>query len=102
MFQLSLSSRTRTQQTCERSECMRADQAPVDALVELPECCLRHAIESQPSLALRMRELGFRPGVRVQIGRKVAGGARLVTLGTARYAVDAATLSQLEVIPVAA
>ena len=38
----------------------------------------------------------------MQIGRKVAGGARLVTVGTARYAVDAATLGQLEVIPVAA
>ena len=54
------------------------------------------------SLALRMRELGFRPGVRVQMGRKVAGGARLVTIGSARYAVDAHTLRQLEVIPVAA
>ena len=102
MLQLSLLSRTRRKPGCEKSECMRADQAPVDALVELPECCLRHAIESQPALALRMRELGFRPGVRVKMGRKVAGGARLVTIGSARYAVDAHTLRQLEVIPVAA
>ena len=102
MLQLSLLSRTRRQPRCEKSECLRADQAPVDALVELPECCLQHAIDERPALALRLRELGFRPGVRVQIGRKVAGGARLVTVGTAHYAVDVATLRQLEVIPVAA
>ena len=102
MVQLSLLSRTRRKPGCEKSECMRSDQAPVDALVELPECCLQHAIDERPALALRLRELGFRPGVRVQIGRKVAGGARLVTVGTAHYAVDAATLRQLEVIPVAA
>jgi len=102
MIPLSLLPRTRRQPECEKFECMRADQAPVDAVVELPECCLRHAIDERPALALRLRELGFRPGMRVRIGRKVAGGARLVTVGTAHYAVDVATLRQLEVSPVAA
>lgn len=81
---------------------MRADQAPADAVVELSADCLHNAIETQPALAIRLRELGFRPGTRVQIGRTVAGGARVVTVGTARYAVDAHTLRQLEVIPLEA
>lgn len=81
---------------------MPADKVPEDALVELPECCLQHALETQPALAMRLRELGFRPGARVHIGRTVAGGARLVSVGTARYAVDSRTLRQLEVIPVEA
>lgn len=55
---------------------MRADQAPTDAVVELSAECLHNAIEPQPALAVRLRELGFRPGTRVQIGRTVAGGAR--------------------------
>lgn len=81
---------------------MRADQAPTDAVVELSTECLHNAIETQPALAVRLRELGFRPGTRVQIGRTVAGGARVVSMRTARYAVDAHTLRQLEVIPVEA
>lgn len=81
---------------------MRADQAPTDAVVELSADCLHNAVETQPALAVRLRELGFRPGTRVQIGRTVAGGARVVSMGTARYAVDAHTLRQLEVIPVEA
>lgn len=81
---------------------MRADQAPTDAVVELSAECLHNAVETQPALAVRLRELGFRPGTRVQIGRTVAGGARVVSMGTARYAVDAHTLRQLEVIPLEA
>ena len=81
---------------------IRADQAPTDAVVELSADCLHNAIETQPALAVRLRELGFRPGTRVQIGRTVAGGARIVSVGTARSAVDAHTLRQLEVVPVEA
>lgn len=89
-------------QPCELGACIRADRAPVDSLVELPDCCLQRVLAHQPALATRLLELGFRPGARVRMGRTVAGGARVVTIGSARYAVDARTLRQLDVVAVAA
>jgi len=38
---------------------IRADQAPTDAVVELSADCLHNAIETQPALAVRLRELGY-------------------------------------------
>lgn len=87
---------------CRNGGCIRADQAPVDSLVELPDRCLQRATAHNPTLAARLLELGFRPGARIRMGRKVAGGARVVTIGSARYAVDARTLRQLDVLTITA
>lgn len=51
----------------------------------------------QPALAVRLRELGLRPGAELVMGRKTAGGGRVVTVGSCRYAVDLATLRDVEV-----
>lgn len=82
---------------CERKDCISADQAPVGCCASLPECCLERAIERDPALAMRLEELGIRPGMSVKLGQKVAGGGRIVTVGTARYAIDRVTLRHLDV-----
>ncbi|MDU0478909.1 FeoA family protein [Staphylococcus chromogenes] len=82
---------------CTRNDCVSADQVPVGCLASLPECCLERATENNPALAHRLRELGIRPGVSMKIGQKVSGGGRIVTVGSARYAIDRKTLQQLDV-----
>ncbi|QGU02642.1 FeoA domain protein [Corynebacterium kalinowskii] len=82
---------------CVRKDCISADKAPVGCLASLPECCLERAIQRNPALAMRLQELGLRPGTSVKLGQKVAGGGRIVTIGTARYAIDRDTLRQLDV-----
>lgn len=46
---------------------------------------------------MRLQELGIRPGSTLKLGQKVSGGGRIVTVGTARYAIDRDTLRQLDV-----
>lgn len=82
---------------CMRKDCISADKAPIGCLASLPDCCLERAAECNPALAMRLQELGIRPGVAVKLGQKVAGGGRIVTVGTARYAIDRDTLRQLDV-----
>lgn len=76
---------------------MSADKAPINCVVNLPECCLLRAVEENPALALRLQELGIRPGITMKLGQKVAGGGRIITVGAARYAIDRRTLQQLDV-----
>lgn len=85
------------QSTCTRKDCISADKAPVGCLASLPDCCLERAKAQNPALANRLRELGIRPGVTIKMGQKVAGGGRVVTVGSARYAIDMKTLQQLDI-----
>ncbi|WP_083984490.1 FeoA family protein [Corynebacterium epidermidicanis] len=82
---------------CVRKDCISADAAPIGCVASLPECCLERATAANPALALRLRELGIRPGIQVKLGQKVAGGGRIVTVGSARYAIDRKTLQQLDI-----
>lgn len=59
---------------------------------------LEHLRQANAPLANRMAELGLRAGAQVEIGPAVAGGSRIVSVGTCRYAVDARTLRLLEVL----
>ncbi|WP_273367930.1 FeoA family protein [Corynebacterium massiliense] len=72
-----------------------ADTLPVGATVTLGEKCISGQCDS--ALAVRLGELGIRPGASVTMGHRVAGGARLVTVGTCRYAIDKRTLRAIEV-----
>lgn len=87
---------------CGSGSCLRGDQVPADTCALLPECCLQRVIPQQPALATRLLELGFRPGTKIRVGGTVAGGARVVTIGNAHYAVDHHTLRQLDVVITAA
>lgn len=82
---------------CVRKDCISADKAPIGCMASLPECCLERATAKNPALAMRLRELGIRPGTSVKLGQKVSGGGRIVTVGSARYAIDRETLRQLDV-----
>ncbi|HIX79384.1 MAG TPA: ferrous iron transport protein A [Candidatus Corynebacterium faecipullorum] len=48
-------------------------------------------------MAVRLAELGIRPGATLTMGPRVAGGARVVSVGSCRYAIDKATLQAIEV-----
>ena len=59
---------------------------------------LEHLRQDNAPLANRLAELGLRAGAQVEIGPAVAGGSRIVSVGTCRYAIDAHTLRLLEVL----
>jgi len=64
------------------------------------------AVDLPPSHRLRLAQLGLRPGAVVTVLHRMAGGARLVALGSSRVAVDpatarAVTVDALAVDPVA-
>nr|GKH16264.1 hypothetical protein CE91St29_05770 [Corynebacterium striatum] len=68
---------------------------PVGSTVTLrPECldCVQN-----PAMARRLCELGIRPGACLTLGAHVAGGARIVTVDTCRYAIDRQTLQSIGV-----
>lgn len=48
-------------------------------------------------LCRRLAQLGLRPGMTVSIAQSTTGGGRVIRSGTTRYAIDAATLRQMEV-----
>ncbi|EEI78069.1 hypothetical protein HMPREF0308_1589 [Corynebacterium striatum ATCC 6940] len=48
-------------------------------------------------MARRLCELGIRPGACLTLGAHVAGGARIVTVDTCRYAIDRQTLQSIGV-----
>ena len=49
------------------------------------------------ALAVRLGELGIRPGATLTMGPRVAGCARDVSVGSCLYALDKATLQAIEV-----
>ncbi len=57
------------------------------------------AISAESTVALRLREMGLRPGTRVRLAGRAASGARVVAIGAARIAVDRATCAHIDVEP---
>ncbi|ACP32104.1 FeoA family protein [Corynebacterium aurimucosum] len=79
------------------SECPRqtADAIPVGCTITLRAECISCTCDA--ALAVRLGELGIRPGATLTMGPRVAGGARVVSVGSCRYAIDKATLQAIEV-----
>lgn len=78
-----------------RGEILAADKVAAGSAVHVvgfEEIARRDA-----RLACRLQELGVRPGVAMEIGRKTAGGGRVVRVDGCRYAIDCATLKCVEV-----
>ncbi len=57
------------------------------------------SISAEAAVALRLREMGLRPGTRVRLAGRAASGARIVAVGGARIAVDRQTSALIEVEP---
>ncbi|WP_228374344.1 FeoA family protein [Demequina rhizosphaerae] len=57
------------------------------------------AISAEAPIALRLREMGLRPGTRIRIAGRAASGARVVAISGARIAVDRQTSGLIEVEP---
>ncbi|WP_062379960.1 FeoA family protein [Demequina pelophila] len=55
------------------------------------------AISAESTVALRLREMGLRPGARIRLAGVGAAGARIVAIGAARLAIDATTSRHIEV-----
>lgn len=56
------------------------------------------APRTEPRLCRRLAQLGLRPGMRVTVGARTAGGGRVIHSGTSRYAIDRATLRLMDVL----
>ncbi|GAA1470377.1 MULTISPECIES: FeoA family protein [Corynebacterium] len=78
-------------------ECPRqtADAIPMGCTITLGKECISCTCDA--ALAVRLGELGIRPGATLTMGPRVAGGARVVSVGSCRYAIDKATLQAIEV-----
>ncbi len=57
------------------------------------------AVSAEADVALRLREMGLRPGTLVSTVGTAAAGARIVGIGAARIAIDLATARCIEVAP---
>ncbi|MDN4476605.1 FeoA family protein [Demequina sp. SYSU T00192] len=57
------------------------------------------AISADAPIALRLREMGLRPGTRIRLAGRAASGARVVAVAGARVAVDRRTSALIEVDP---
>ncbi len=57
------------------------------------------AISADAAVALRLREMGLRPGTRVRLAGRGAAGARVIAIGGARIAIDRGTSALIEVEP---
>lgn len=68
------------------------DRVPVGATAVLA------APRTEPRLCRRLAELGLRPGMSVVVGQRTAAGGRVLRSGGSRYAVDAATLREMDVL----
>lgn len=55
------------------------------------------ALRLEPTVRLRMREIGLHDGAVVRTWRRSAFGGRVVTIGASRVALDAATARLVEV-----
>lgn len=54
-------------------------------------------LHSSPARRLRWAELGLRPGARVTVRARTAGGGRILGIGLSRVAVDRAVLRAIHV-----
>jgi len=57
------------------------------------------SISADADAVLRLREMGLRGGALVRLDTVAAGGARVVSIGAARLAVDRATAGLIDVEP---
>ncbi|SEJ33046.1 FeoA family protein [Demequina mangrovi] len=57
------------------------------------------SVSAEASIALRLREMGLRPGTLIRLAGRAASGARVVAVGAARIAVDRETSGLIEVEP---
>lgn len=55
------------------------------------------ALDTTPTVARRLQELGLRPGQRVSIMQSTAGGGRVIKVATSRYALSAGALRGIKV-----
>jgi ferrous iron transport protein A len=54
------------------------------------------AVAADPRVIRRLAELGVRPGAKVAVLRRTAGGGRILNVADARVALDAATARVIE------
>ncbi|WP_084125141.1 FeoA family protein [Demequina sp. NBRC 110054] len=68
-------------------------------LADLPRGARAHirAVNAEADTALRLREMGLRRGTLVGVVGIAAAGARIVSIGAARIAIDLATARSIEV-----
>ncbi|GAB2505267.1 FeoA domain protein [Corynebacterium atrinae] len=59
------------------------------------EIVLGDAAATPTELRQRFQELGLRPGTTIRLGQATAGGGRVVSVGSVRYAFDRRTLDGL-------
>ncbi len=57
------------------------------------------AVSADSTAVLRLREMGVRPGALLRLTARGASGARIVSIGAARLAIDAETCALIEVDP---
>ena len=57
------------------------------------------SISAETAIALRLREMGLRPGTRFRLVGRAGSGSRVVAIGAARIAVDRTTCALIEVEP---
>jgi len=57
------------------------------------------SVSTASTLALRLRELGLRPGARVRLAARGSAGVHIVAIGASRIAIDRATAQLIEVDP---
>ncbi len=71
-------------------------------LADLPRGARAHirAVSAESDTALRLREMGLRPGTLISVVGIAAAGARIVAIRAARIAIDATTAAKVEVDPV--
>lgn len=63
------------------------------------EVVLGTVADPDPARVRRLAELGLRPGVRVRVLRRTAGGGRIVAIGDDRVAVARSVLASIDVLP---
>jgi len=54
------------------------------------------SVSAESDAVLRLREMGLHNGVTIRLDLIAAGGARIVTVGSARLAVDRATAALID------
>lgn len=52
---------------------------------------------AERQLCRRLAQLGLRPGMKVTVAQRTAGGGRVIRAGSSRYAIDRDTLKHMEV-----
>lgn len=70
---------------------MKLRDCPLDTDVRV------RAVRFEADVALRMREIGLRPGGTVRVTQRAAFGGRVVAIGAARLAVDGETAGCIDV-----